>query len=166
MFLEEELLEIIKKNKVQLYKIAKSILNNEEDVNDAIQETLINAYKKIDTLKNKKYMETWVTRILINKCYDIIDKNKVHERKVQKAIETYNSYNSNEFEQRTIVQKAVSQIEEDLKLIVVMYYYNQFSVKEISEIMGIPTGTVKSKLSRARIKLYDILKREEEQGGE
>lgn len=166
MFLEEELLEIIKKNKVQLYKIAKSILNNEEDVNDAIQETLINAYKKIDTLKNKKYMETWVTRILINKCYDIIDKNKVHERKVQKAIETYNSYNSNEFDQRTIVQKAVSQIEEDLKLIVVMYYYNQFSVKEISEIMGIPTGTVKSKLSRARIKLYDILKREEEQGGE
>ena len=166
MFLEEELLEIIKKNKVQLYKIAKSILNNEEDVNDAIQETLINAYKKIDTLKNKKYMETWVTRILINKCYDIIDKNKVHERKVQKAIETYNSYNSNEFDQRTIVQKAVSQIEEDLKLIVVMYYYNEFSVKEISEIMGIPTGTVKSKLSRARIKLYDILKREEEQGGE
>lgn len=166
MFLEEELLEMIKKNKVQLYKIAKSILNNEEDVNDAIQETLINAYKKIDTLKNKKYMETWVTRILINKCYDIIDKNKVHERKVQKAIETYNSYNSNEFDQRTIVQKAVSQIEEDLKLIVVMYYYNQFSVKEISEIMGIPTGTVKSKLSRARIKLYDILKREEEQGGE
>lgn len=165
MFLEE-LLEMIKKNKVQLYKIAKSILNNEEDVNDAIQEALINAYKKIDTLKNKKYMETWVTRILINKCYDIIDKNKVHERKVQKAIETYNSYNSNEFDQRTIVQKAVSQIEEDLKLIVVMYYYNQFSVKEISEIMGIPTGTVKSKLSRARIKLYDILKREEEQGGE
>lgn len=166
MFLEEELLEIIKKNKVQLYKIAKSILNNEEDVNDAIQETLINAYKKIDTLKNKKYIETWVTRILINKCYDIIDKNKVHERKVQKAIETYNSYESNSFEQRTIVQKAVSQIEEDLKLIVVMYYYNQFSVKEISEIMGIPTGTVKSKLSRARAKLYDILKREEEEESE
>lgn len=66
MFLEEELLEIIKKNKVQLYKIAKSILNNEEDVNDAIQGTLINAYKKIDTFKNKKYIETWVTRILIN----------------------------------------------------------------------------------------------------
>ena len=47
MFLEEELLEIIKKNKVKLYKVAKSILNNEEDVNDAIQETLINAYNKI-----------------------------------------------------------------------------------------------------------------------
>ena len=47
-----------------------------------------------------------------------------------------------------------------------MYYYNQFSVKEISKIMDIPSGTVKSKLSRARTKLYEILKREEEQGGE
>lgn len=166
MFLEEELLEIIKKNKTQLYKVAKSILNDEEDINDAIQETLINAYNKIDTLKNKKYIETWVTRILINKCYDIIDKNKVHERKVQKAIDTYSNYENDNFEQRTIVQKAVSQIDEDLKLIVIMYYYNQFSVKEISKIMGIPSGTVKSKLSRARTKLYEILKREEEQGGE
>ena len=166
MFLEEELLEIIKKNKTQLYKVAKSILNDEEDINDAIQETLINAYNKIDTLKNKKYIETWITRILINKCYDIIDKNKVHERKVQKAIDTYSNYENDNFEQRTIVQKAVSQIDEDLKLIVIMYYYNQFSVKEISKIMGIPSGTVKSKLSRARTKLYEILKREEEQGGE
>lgn len=166
MFLEEELLEIIKKNKTQLYKVAKSILNDEEDINDAIQETLINAYNKIDTLKNKKYIETWITRILINKCYDIIDKNKVHERKVQKAIDTYSNYENDNFEQRTIVQKAVSQIDEDLKLIVIMYYYNQFSVKEISKIMDIPSGTVKSKLSRARTKLYEILKREEEQGGE
>lgn len=166
MFLEEELLEIIKKNKIQLYKVAKSILNDEEDINDAIQETLINAYNKIDTLKNKKYIETWITRILINKCYDIIDKNKVHERKVQKAIDTYSNYETDNFEERTIVQKAVSQIDEDLKLIVIMYYYNQFSVKEISKIMDIPSGTVKSKLSRARTKLYEILKREEEQGGE
>ncbi len=166
MFLEEELLEIIKKNKVQLYKIAKSILNNEEDVNDAIQETLINAYNKIDTLKNRKYIETWITRILINKCYDIIDKNKVHERKIQRAIDTYSSYENENYEEKSIVQKAISQIDEDLKLIVIMYYYNQFSVKEISKIMDIPVGTVKSKLSRARTKLCDVLKREEEEEGE
>ena len=137
-------------------------MNNEEDVNDAIQETMISAYNKIDTLKNRKYLETWITRILINKCYDIIDKNKTQERKINKMIEHFDDNYENDIEQKSIVQKAVQSIDEDLRTIVVLYYYNQFSIKDISKIMDIPNGTVKSKLSRARNKLYDILKSEVE----
>ena len=52
-------------------------------------------------------------------------------------------------------------IDPDLKLVAILYYYDDFSVKEIAELLNIPEGTVKSRLSRAREKLYFILKKEE-----
>ena len=62
--------------KVKLYKTGMAILKNDDDVCDAIQETLISAYKNFESLREKQYFDTWITRILINKCYDIIKKNK------------------------------------------------------------------------------------------
>ena len=52
-------------------------------------------------------------------------------------------------------------IDSDLKLVSVLYYYDEYSVKEISELLNIPEGTVKSRLSRARDKMFEILKKEE-----
>ena len=66
---------LIEKVKYKLYKTGMSILKNDDDTCDAIQETLIKAYKKITTLNNNEYFTTWIVRILINQCYDIIRKN-------------------------------------------------------------------------------------------
>lgn len=68
--------ELIENNKLKMYKTAKSILNNEDDICDAIQETLISIYKNLNKLKENKFFSTLIIRILINKCYDIIAKNK------------------------------------------------------------------------------------------
>ena len=57
--------------------------------------------------------------------------------------------------------KSLNEISQDLKLVTVLYYYDEFSVKEISEMLNIPEGTVKSRLARARDKMYEILKKEE-----
>ena len=61
---------------LKMYKTAIAILKNEDDANDAIQEALYSAYKNYYNLKEKNYFSTWIIRILINKCYDIINKNK------------------------------------------------------------------------------------------
>lgn len=153
--------ELIDNNKLKMYKTAKAILNNEDDVCDAIQETLISAYKNLNKLKENKFFSTWIIRILINKCYDIIAKNKkignvVDISEVQ-DVKTFDKYDSD-----SIVAKALNEIDEDLKVVTVLYYYDGFSVKEISEMIDIPEGTVKSRLSRAREKLYILLKDEEE----
>ena len=73
---EEAFFKLIEINKNSLYKAGKSILNNDEDVADAIQETVISAYRNIKSLKDNSYFKTWLTKILINKCKDIISKNK------------------------------------------------------------------------------------------
>ena len=102
--------ELIEKNKIKMYKTAKSILNNEDDICDAIQETLISAYKNIDKLKENKFFSTWIIRILINKCYDIISKNKklgtvVDISEVQ-DVKTFDRYDSD-----SIVSKVLNQID-------------------------------------------------------
>lgn len=98
---------------------------------------------------------------LINKCYDIIRKNKKvsslnEEIESNTDIAYYDIYKS-----ESIVERVLNMIDSDLRLVATLYYYDEYSVKEISELLNIPEGTIKSRLSRARDKMYDILKKEE-----
>lgn len=147
--------------KNKLYKTGMAILKNDDDTCDAVQETLISAYKSFQNLKNKEYFNTWITRILINKCYDIIRNNKKisyinKEMEVDSNTSYYDIYKS-----ESRVERVLNLIDSDLKLVSVLYYYDEYSVKEISELLNIPEGTVKSRLSRARDKMFEILKKEE-----
>ena len=69
---DQAFIELIDRCKGDLYKVARSYLNNEEDIADAIQETVIDCYEKIGSLREAKYFKTWLTRILINNCNDIL----------------------------------------------------------------------------------------------
>lgn len=116
--------ELIENNKLKMYKTAKAILNNEDDVCDAIQETLISAYKNLNKLKENKFFSTWIIRILINKCYDIIAKNKkvgnvVDISEVQ-DIKTFDKYDSD-----SVVAKVLNEIDEELKVVTILYYYDR-----------------------------------------
>ncbi len=157
--------ELIEDNKLKMYKVAKSILKDEDDVCDAIQNALLSAYTNLSKLQNNNYFSTWIIRILINKCYDIAKENQkrysnvidIAEYNTDEGIKSYDKYNSD-----SIIENILNKIDEDLKTITVLYYYNDYSIYEISKILDIPEGTVKSRLSRARTKIYEILKREEE----
>ena len=153
--------DLIEENKFKIYKTAKSILKDEDDVCDAIQDSLIRAYKGISKLQNNEYFSTWLIRIVINKCYDIYNKQK--SRKViditeaqDEELKVYDNYDE------LGISAIVNSLDEDIRTVTVMFYYDDLSVKDISEMIGIPEGTVKSRLSRARSKLYEILNKEGE----
>lgn len=137
-----------------------SILKNDDDTCDAIQETLVSAYKNLKSLREPQYFSSWIIKILINKSYDIIRKNKKIKylnEKMQIEEETYYDIYSSESE----LENVLTQLEENLRLVVVLYYYDDLSVADISKILNIPEGTVKSRLSRARDKIYKIIRKEE-----
>lgn len=153
--------DLIEENKYKIYKTAKSILNDEDDVCDAIQDALIRAYKGIKKLQNNEYFSTWLTRIVINRCYDIYNKKRSHQMvdiddTQDEELKVYDTYDEGE------ISTLLGQLDEDIRVVTTMFYYDDLSVKEISDILEIPEGTVKSRLSRARAKLYDILKKEGE----
>lgn len=67
-------IELMEANKQNMYKVARSYFSNEEDIADAIQDTIESCYRSLPYLDKTEYFRTWLTRILINKCIDIIKK--------------------------------------------------------------------------------------------
>ena len=65
-------LELMEKNSLAMYKVARGILDNDEDAADAMQDTILTCFEKIHTLKNPEYFKTWMIRILINECNKIL----------------------------------------------------------------------------------------------
>lgn len=150
----------INKNRVKMYKTAISILKNEEDANDAIQEALYSAYKNYDSLREKSYFTTWIIRILINKCYDIINKNKkiayIDDSITENTTGVEDSYNV-----ESELDWILNRIDKDLKEVVVLHYYDDLPINEIADMLQIPKGTVKSRLSRAREQIGKIINKKE-----
>ena len=146
---EEAFFNLMEINKISLYKAGRAILNNDEDVADAIQETVISAYRNIKSLKNDSYFKTWLTKILINKCKDIISKNKETVILDDYVEEGY----IQEFLSKFEIEDMLNDLSKEQKLVVSLYYISQFNTREISEILKEPEGTIKSRISRAKIKL-------------
>jgi len=154
-----EIGQIILENIQTMYRVAFSILRTEDEINDAISNTTVIVFEKIKTLKNEEFFKTWLTRILINECYKIYNQNKkiVYLENVNQEKLTYHDqYVDHE------IRNLVKNLDKDLKQIVILYYFEDFSVKEIAKIIQKPEGTVKSRLSRARKELEKALIKQDE----
>lgn len=136
-----------------LYHVAKSILKNDADCCDAVQETLLKAYEKLSTLKKEKFFRTWITRILINECNGIIRKRK-NIIPYEEYMENAQMFEENRYDH---LYMAIMELPEKLRILITLYYMEGFSLKEISEILNIPEGTIKSRLSKARELLKEQL---------
>ena len=161
---KEAFSRIIIQNKESMYKTAIVILKNEDDAYDALQDALIKMYSNISKLQNKEMFKYWSRIIIINSCYDLINKNKKVVNITTKLTENYDETVEDSYNCEDELVKILENIEPDLRLTVTLYYYDELSIKEISKVLNIPEGTVKSRLARARGKLYDILKGGEESG--
>ncbi|MBC6972871.1 sigma-70 family RNA polymerase sigma factor [Bacillus sp. Xin] len=152
----EAFVSLIHTQKVQLYRIAKAMLYDENDVEDAIQTTILKAYENIKNLKSEEFFQTWCIRILINQCNGMI-----RSRKKVIAIEgnidcmiAFDSYEDID------LHNAIQSLTEELKAVTVLYYYEDMNQENIAALLEIPKGTVKSRLSRAREQLQKQLKME------
>ncbi len=135
-----------------LYRVAKTLLYNDEDCGDAIQESIVKAFSNLHALKKDKYVKTWFTRILMNECYAIMRK----EKKLV-SLETVPEKEAYVREDYSDLYMAVSSLPEEMRMAVVLYYGEGFSVKEIACIEDTTESAVKNRLLRARKKLKSQL---------
>ena len=111
---KEELGTLILNSERQLYSTAKTILINDQDCADAIQETIVKAFSKIGTLRNDKYAKTWLIRILINECYTLLRKSSKLV-----SLEGMSEMTEIETDQRTDysdLYRAVNSLKEELRM--------------------------------------------------
>jgi RNA polymerase sigma-70 factor (ECF subfamily) len=153
----EYLIDTFKEN---LYRTAYSYVKNEEDALDVLQETIYKAYISIEKLKEPKYFKTWITRILINNAFDLIKKEKrisVIEERVKKDI----SYNENQkLEERLDIINYVDKLEDKYKNVIILKYFQDLTILEISEVLQCPVGTIKTHLNTALKKLRVFMSKE------
>lgn len=141
-------IQLIEENKTALYKVAKSYLKNEEDVADAMQDTVLSAFEHIGELKSAAFFKTWLTRILINHCTDIIRKQK-RMVSIEEAEEPVGSLVESDYEFYDLLRE----LPEKDRIIFLLYYGEGFNTREISEMLAWNENTVKSRLQRGRKKL-------------
>lgn len=142
-----------------MYRVAKARLDEEEDICDAIQETMIIIYKQIKKLKNNSYFKTWSIKILINECNKIYKKKYKHILLFHKSIEN-ESHSIENIEDKLDFEQVLNQLNYEEKLLITLYYNSQFSIKEIAEILKININTIKSKLLRTKNKIREVMKDE------
>ncbi|MDD2960263.1 MAG: sigma-70 family RNA polymerase sigma factor [Lachnospiraceae bacterium] len=136
-----------------MYRTAIAILSNDPDAADAIQDTILAAWEKISTLKDNRFYKTWMTRILINKCYDIL-KQREKEILFEKQVDTAGGRDPAVQEDPNIRFKEMLAILDEKYRVPMMLYYGQgYKIKEIAEMLHIPKSTVQTRLDRGRDKL-------------
>ncbi|MDE6742459.1 MAG: sigma-70 family RNA polymerase sigma factor [Lachnospiraceae bacterium] len=142
--------ELMNSQMQNMYRTAKAILMNDEDAADAIQDTLLICWKKINELKVDRYFKTWMTKILINNCYGIIRRNRritYTDELPEKVIED----NASNIEWR----ETLSAIDEKYRVVLILFYSEGFRTKEIAKILGITDSAVRTRLSRGREQLRE-----------
>ena len=154
---KEEFVKLIDENKLSMYKLAKSILKNDSQAEDALSESILKAYKNKDKIKDVNNFKPWIMKILANECYNLIRKNKRFE-----LIDNLESLNLIHMDKSSNnLKEIVEKLNKEYSSVIVLYYYEDMSIKQISDILNIPEGTVKSRLSRAKSKLRVLLNNEE-----
>lgn len=129
-----------------LYHVSKSILTHDQDCEDAVQGAILKAYDKIDTLKKEQYFKTWLVRILINECYDL-KRKEYPEVSYEEYFESTKADDRKDYRELYL---AIKNLPERIRITIVLYYVEGYSVEEIKQILEIPAGTVKSRLAKGR----------------
>jgi len=139
-----------------LFRIAYTYLGHEQDCADAVQDALIISWEKRHTLRQPQYFGTWLTRILIN-----CAKQRLRaQRPNHELADTYPAPQEDTVENLAL-KMALENLPLKDRIPLILFHLDGYSVKEVSNILHLPQGTVKSRLARARMKLKEALKVEE-----
>ncbi len=160
--------ELYDKYAGMIASVAYSYLNSKDEAEDVIQETFLRVYKGIKRFKENSLLSTWIYKIAVNVCKDILSRRK--RKKVElidsEEILDWMNYDAKEEkhlddlkeeEMRKLVSKALGMLNEEDRMIITLRDVEDLSYEEIGKQIGKPVGTVKSRLFYARKRLKDIM---------
>lgn len=148
---------LIKNNKEYLYKMAFLYVKDEQDALEVIHETVYRAFLNIEKLKKAKFFNTWITRILINVSIDFLKKKGKNEM-LDESTSIIKEKCEISTEEKLDLYNAIDLLNDNYKTVIIMMYFNDMKIKDISKVMEIPENTVKTYLRRAKQALGEVLK--------
>lgn len=145
--LYELLVSYIVENQNKFYRVAYSYARNQEDALDIVQNAVCKALESYKNLRNADAVKTWFYRILINESLAAIKQRK-KELLSDDNRQKEEAYYEKGYEQQDDIKEELDRLEEDIQTIIRLRFFEELSLKEISEITGLNLNTVKTKLYR------------------
>jgi RNA polymerase sigma-70 factor (ECF subfamily) len=134
----------------KLYAVARLILRDNEKAEDATQEALVAAWRQLSALRDPDRFDAWLRKLLVRACYREASKDQ-RQRRIAVRIEPFATAGSDPggaLADRDELERGFAQLRPDQRALIVLHYYLGLPMHETAEVLGLPLGTVKSRLSR------------------
>ena len=158
----EEFVSLVKANSRSLFRAARALLDSDAAAEDAVGEAVLLAWQSFHRLRDPAAAKGWLLRITVNCAYG--QRRKMGREVPLEGLEERAAPERDE--ERAHLWDAVRVLPEDQRLAVLLYYYEDMSVAEIARTLGVAQGTVKSRLSRGRDRLRQMLREAEQYGNQ
>jgi RNA polymerase sigma-70 factor (ECF subfamily) len=157
---------LVEKHKRTSYTFALKLLKVPEDAEEVAHDGFVKAYQSLKDFRHESKFTTWLFKIIFNLAISRLRKKKLELTSIDddkfssyNIAESENLFNSlTNKEQNLIVREAVDRLPDDERAVITLFYLNECSVKEITDITGFSETNVKVKLFRARKRLWEMLK--------
>lgn len=157
---DDAFLILFQKYEQDIYRTAFVFVKNQNDALDVVQETAYQSFKSIKNLKEPKYFKTWLMRITINCALDLLRKQKNVVQMKPEFVGFISGDVNEDILLEMTTRDLVERLNEDEKSVIILRFYEDLTINEVSETLGIPLGTAKTILYRALNKLRKDLKGE------
>ncbi|WP_253735934.1 sigma-70 family RNA polymerase sigma factor [Paenibacillus sp. FJAT-26967] len=155
---EKAYIKLFQQFEEELYRIAYVYLKNQEDALDAIQETAYRSFKSIRSLQEPEYFRTWLVRIAIRCSIDLLRKRSksVIFTRDYLSLDTITADDQGDIPLSVSLKDLIDLLDEDEKSVILLRFYQDYTIKETAEILEIPLGTAKTILYRSLKKLRKL----------
>lgn len=143
---KEAFAQLIDQNRQMLYNTALLVLRQEDDALDVLQDAILACWENLPSLRKDRYFKTWLVKILLNKCRDV-QRGKSHFAYVEELPE---SGDEPDWDTSMDVRRTMDKLGENDQLLLSLFYYDDFSVRQIADALSLSEGAVRTRLTRSR----------------
>ena len=164
--------QLMRKHESRMYSVAVRMCGNREDAQDCVQDAMLRIYRALDRFKGQSSFSTWVYRITMNTCLDELRRRKVRaSTSLDNLLESGWSptdeadtpeHHAIDAERRKALSGAIQSLPEDMRSAIVLREMQGLSYEEISDVLSVNVGTIKSRISRGREKLRQLISKQPE----
>lgn len=160
---EEAFADLVRPRLAPLLRLASAITGDEIDARDALQEALSSAWAQMPRLREPEHFDAWLTRILVNACRLVLRRRRrrVREIRLDATVADGSTEPLATVLDRLALDRAFERLGPDERAILVLHHLEERPLAEIAVVIGIPVGTVKSRLYAARAALARELRKEQ-----
>ena len=156
--------QYIRKYGKRLYGLCMTLCADKHEADDLYQDTWVKVLKRFDTYDPSRDFEPWLTRLCVNTYRDRLRRLSRSPFLNFSSNETKEAFlltaTAPEKEDYSDLYAAIDQLPDKLRLTIILFYFEDMDIEKTAQTLGIPTGTVKSRLHKARIQLKEVLGRE------